>query len=255
MIADPWFYCLAIPALLFTGVSKGGLGAGAGILSVPLMSLAIPPTQAAAIMLPVLCAMDLIGLWGYRSAHDGRRLRFLLPAALIGIALGTFTFGWLSEAGIRLVIGGIAVLFVARHWIGLLRRDRIRDRPPPGRGVGVFWSAVSGYTSFVAHAGGPPLSVYLLPQRLDKTAFVATTVVFFAVVNAAKLGPYWALGQLVPGNLATSFILLPLAPLGMALGFWLHRRIDPVLFFRICHGLLLLTGAKLSWDGIRGLLA
>jgi uncharacterized membrane protein YfcA len=253
VIADPWFYCLAVPALLLTGVSKGGLGAGAGILSVPLMSLAIPPTQAAAIMLPVLCAMDLIGLWGYRAAHDGGRLRFLLPAALIGIVFGTVTFGWLSEAGIRLVIGGIAVMFVARHWIGTLRRGRIRERPP-GQGAGIFWSAVSGYTSFVAHAGGPPLSVYLLPQKLDKTVFVATTVVFFAVVNAAKLVPYWALGQLVPGNLATSFVLLPLAPLGMGLGFWLHRRIDPVLFFRICHFLLLLTGLKLAWDGARGLL-
>lgn len=255
MIADSWFYCLAIPALLLTGVSKGGLGAGAGILAVPLMSLAIPPTQAAAIMLPVLCAMDLIGLWGYRAAHDGRRLRFLLPAALIGIALGTVTFGWLSEAGIRLVIGGIAILFVVRHWIGTLQGRRVGDRPPPGRAAGIFWSAVSGYTSFVAHAGGPPLSVYLLPQRLDKTVFVATTVVFFAFVNAIKLGPYWALGQLVPGNLATSLVLLPLAPLGMALGFWLHRRIDPVLFFRICHALLLVTGIKLAWDGARGLLA
>lgn len=254
MIADPWFYCLAIPALLFTGISKGGLGAGAGILSVPLMSLAIPPTQAAGIMLPVLCVMDMIGLWSYRSAHDDSKLVVMLPAAVIGIALGTLTFGWLSEAGVRLVIGGIAIVFVLRHWVGLLRRDRHRDRPPPGPVAGSFWSAVSGYTSFVAHAGGPPLSVYLLPQKLDKTTFVATTVVFFAAVNFVKLGPYAWLGQLQPGNLLTSLVLLPLAPLGMGLGFWLHRRIDPVLFFRICHGLLLVTGVKLSWDGLAGLL-
>ncbi|BBK32219.1 hypothetical protein EDC65_1019 [Stella humosa] len=255
MIADPWFYCLAIPALLFVGVSKGGLGAGAGILSVPLLSLAIPPTQAAGIMLPVLCVMDLIGLWSYRASHDGAKLVFLLPAALIGIALGTITFGWLSEAGIRLVIGAIAVLFVLRHAAGMLGRDHARHRPPPGRPAGIFWSAMAGYTSFVAHAGGPPLSVYLLPQNLHKTVFVGTTVVFFAVVNYAKLAPYWWLGQLVPGNLATSLVLLPLAPIGMGLGFWLHRRIDPVMFFRICHGLLLVTGVKLVWDGLRGLAA
>jgi len=255
VIADPWFYCLAVAALLFTGVSKGGLGAGAGILSVPLMSLAIPPTQAAGIMLPVLCVMDLIGLWSYRGAQDGSKLAVLLPGALVGIGLGTLTFGWLSEAGIRLVIGGIAVVFVARHWLAVLRRDHVLGRAPPGPRAGLFWSAVSGYTSFVAHAGGPPLSVYLLPQKLDKTIFVATTVVFFAAVNFAKLGPYAWLGQLQPGNLATSLALLPLAPLGMGLGFWLHRRIDPVLFFRICHGLLLVTGVKLVWDGLAGLLA
>ncbi|MCC7276334.1 MAG: sulfite exporter TauE/SafE family protein, partial [Alphaproteobacteria bacterium] len=155
---------------------------------------------------------------------------------------------------VRVVIGSIAVVFVLRHWAGVLLKASGEGRAPGPRS-GAFWAAVSGYTSFVAHAGGPPLSVYLLPQRLDKTAFVATTVVFFAVVNYAKLVPYWALGQLATGNLATSAALLPLAPAGMALGFWLHRRIDQVLFFRICHGLLLATGAKLLWDGLRTLVS
>ncbi|MGE0718349.1 MAG: sulfite exporter TauE/SafE family protein [Alphaproteobacteria bacterium] len=252
MIADPWFYAVAVPALLLTGISKGGIGAGAGILSVPLMSLVIPPTQAAGIMLPLLCAMDLVGLWRYRAAHDRRRLTFLLPASIVGIALGTATFGLIPEAGVRVIIGAIAVVFVLRHWIGVLTKGRHEGRAPGPRS-GAFWAAMSGYTSFVAHAGGPPLSVYLLPQRLDKTTFVATTVVFFAVVNYAKLVPYWALGQLAVGNLATSLALMPLAPAGMALGFWLHRRIDALLFFRICHGLLLVTGGKLLFDGLRAL--
>ncbi|MCC7275939.1 MAG: sulfite exporter TauE/SafE family protein, partial [Alphaproteobacteria bacterium] len=141
MIADPWFYVLAVPALLLTGISKGGIGAGAGILSVPLMSLVIPPTQAAAIMLPVLCAMDLVGLWRYRTAHDRGRLMFLLPAALVGIGFGTLTFGWMPEGGVRVVIGSIAVVFVLRHWAGVLLKASGEGRAPGPRS-GAFWAAV-----------------------------------------------------------------------------------------------------------------
>ena len=254
MIDDPLFYVIAVPALLLTGISKGGLGAGAGMLSVPLMSIAISPTQAAAIMLPLLCAMDLVGLWGYRNAWDGRHLRMLVPASVVGIGFGALTFGWLPEAAVRVIIGLIAVGFVGMRWYAARRRSPSRRERIPGPVAGAIWGAMSGYTSFVAHAGGPPLSVYLLPQKLDKTAFVGTIVVFFAVVNYVKLAPYWALGQFDSANLRTSLVLLPLAPAGMALGFWLHRRIDPVLFFRICYGLLLVTGAKLLWDGIPDLL-
>jgi len=253
VIAEPLFYAVAVPAILLTGLSKGGFGAGAGILAVPMMALAIPPVQAAAVMLPVLCLMDAIGIWGYRQRFDRARLRVLLPAAVVGIAVGTLSFGLLSEAAIRLVIGLIAVAFVLDRWRGAAARAAGTGRPPPGPLAGGFWAAVSGYTSFVAHAGGPPLSVYLLPQRLDKSVFVGTTVVFFAVVNAAKVPPYWLLGQFTAENLATSLALAPLAPVGMALGFLVHRMIRPEVFFRICYTLVLLTGTKLVYDGLAGL--
>lgn len=246
VIAEPLFYALAVPAILVVGISKGGFGAGLGILAVPLMSLAVPPLQAAGIMLPLLCLMDLFGLYVYRRVWDRANMAVMLPAALVGIAIGTMSAGLLEERHIRLLIGVIAVAFVSDHWIGRRRR-----RAPKGRSVlkGGWWAAVSGFTSFLAHAGGPPLSVYLLPQRLDKTLFVGTTVVFFAVVNYAKLLPYAWLGQLGTDNLMTAVVLSPLAPLGMLLGVRLHRLISGGVFYEVCYAITFVAGLKLLYDG------
>ena len=250
MIVDPIFYALAVPAILIVGISKGGFGGGLGLLAVPMMSLAVAPPIAAAIMLPILCAMDLVGLWVYRRSWDRPNMARLIPAALLGIAIGTATFRYLDVNAVRLLIGTVAVGFTLEHWTRVWRRkDLAQPRRPSTTAVG-FWGSVTGFTSFVAHAGGPPLSILLLPQRLDKTVFVGTTVMFFAVVNYIKLIPYAWLGQLNATNLGTSAILLPLAPMGVFLGIWLHHRIDEALFYRICYVLLFLTGVKLLYDGL-----
>ena len=114
----------------------------------------------------------------------------------------------------------------------------------------MFWGAVSGFTSTLAHAGGPPFAIWMLPQKLDKTVLVATSVVFFLVVNYVKLVPYAFLGQLSPPNLATALMFSPLAPIGIALGVWLHKRITERVFYAISYGLLFATGVKLIWDAL-----
>ena len=249
------FYPVAIVAILLTGIAKGGFGAGSGGIAVPLMSIFIAPPEAAAIMLPILCAMDLFGVHAYRGLASRRHLAALLPGALAGIALGAFAFGTMPVNAIRLVIGGIAVVFALNRWFRLSERlaARLAASPaPPGRLAGAFWGAVSGFTSTLAHAGGPPFAVYLLPQKLDKTAFVATSVVFFLIVNYVKLVPYWFLGQINLGNLAASLLFAPLAPAGIWLGVWLHRRIPEAPFYRVAYALLFATGAKLIWDALAG---
>lgn len=246
MIEDPVFYALAVPALLLTGISKGGFGSGLGIVAVPMMALVIPVTQAAAVMLPILCLMDVFGVFGYRRAWDKVNMRIMMPGAVLGIGLGALTFDVLDEGWVRLLIGLIAVVFTTQRLLGLFPKDA---DPGPHVAKGVFWSAVSGFTSFVAHAGGPPLSVYLLPQRLDKTVFAGTTVLFFAFVNYVKLAPYAWLGQFSTANLTTALVLAPLAPVGIWAGMWLHSRIDATLFFRVCYVLLFFTGLKLLFDG------
>lgn len=251
MIDDPLFYALAIPALFLTGISKGGFGSGLGIVAVPMMSLAIPVTQAAAVMLPILCLMDVFGVLGYRRSWDRANMRIMAPGAVLGIGLGALTFGALDEGWVRLLIGLIAVVFTAQRLLGLFPKD---VDPGPNVAKGVFWSAMSGFTSFVAHAGGPPLSVYLLPQRLDKTVFAGTTVLFFAFVNYVKLAPYAWLGQFTSDNLATALVLAPIAPVGIWAGMWLHSRIDATLFFRVCYVLLFFTGVKLVYDGVAAVL-
>lgn len=248
LISDPLFYAAAIPAVILTGISKGGLGLAGG-LAVPIMALATSPMQAAAIMLPILCVMDLLGLYAYRKSWDRRNMKIILPAGILGIAIGWLTFRHMNEDWIRVLLGVIAVGFV----LNALRSPVIRPMQPSAR-KGWFWSAVSGFTSFVAHAGGPPLSVYLLPQRLDKALHVGTTIVFFAVINAVKLVPYFALGLFDTRNLSTSMTLAPIGAAGIGLGIWLRTRISTTWFFRLAYTLLFITGAKLLYDGARNLL-
>ena len=247
MLTDPWFYAVAVPALLLIGISKGGFGGGFGTVGVPMMALVIPPTQAAAILLPVLALMDLVGLYTYRGLWDREQMKILAPGAVVGIVLGALTFAITSEDAVRLIIGAIAVGFTLWRFVGVFRAPEQKAKPSWTKGS--FWSGVGGYTSFVAHAGGPPLNVYLLPQHLDKTQYVGTTVVFFALVNYVKLVPYGILGQFDVTNLATSAVLAPLAPVGVLMGVVLHRRISQELLFRVVYAGLLLTGVKLLWDG------
>ena len=253
MLSDPWFFAVAIPAVVLFGISKSGFGGAFGAISVPIMALVISPVQAAAILLPILCLMDLLGLWAYRGKWVRSELRILLPAALLGIGIGTALFEYMNADVIRLIIGAVALLFAVHYWNQGVSpgQEQARVLPPA---AGIISAGVAGFTSFVAHAGGPPLSMYLLRRSLDKTQFVATTVVFFAVVNYTKLLPYAWLGQLSTDNLTASLLLAPFAPLGIAIGMWLHKRISERLFFRAACVFLLAVALKLIGDGIRGLL-
>lgn len=250
MIDIPLFYLVAIPAVLIVGISKGGFGGGLGLLAVPMMSFVISPIQAAAIMLPILCLMDIFGVLRFRRFADWSHLSILLPAALFGILLGTFSFHYLNEAQIKLMIGAVAMAFVLNHV-----RGKGKDEAKP-RSVwrGGFWGIIGGFTSFGVHAGGAPLNIYLLPLKLDKSAFVGTTVIFFTAVNYIKLVPYFWLGQFTTDTLMTALVLAPLAPLGVYIGSFLHHRVDERWFYKFCYGLLALAGIKLLFDGISGLI-
>ena len=249
MITDPTFYILAAIAVIIVGLSKSGFGSGIGVLGVPLMALVIPPAQAAAIMLPLLCVMDIFNVFHYRSRFDRTNLIILIPAALVGILLGTFTFRYLTDDHIRILLGVISILFVVNFFVG---RRNGGKKTGPDRVKGSIWGAIAGFTSFGVHAGGPPVNIYLLPQKLDKTIFVGTTVIFFTIVNYVKLIPYAYLGQLSGDNLLTSLILAPLVPLGFWIGIKLHDRVNETLFYNLAYFFLLITGAKLLYEGLKG---
>ncbi len=247
------FYPIAVLAILLSGISKGGFGAGAGGLSVPLMSIVIAPPEAAGIMLPILCAMDVFGVHAYRGRWSVEQLRILLPGSMLGVALGGLAFGMLSVNMIRLLVGLIAVLFTLNKWLSLTdhlaRMLAVRQRPP-GKAFGVICGFFSGLTSTLAHSGGPPFAVYIYSLKLDKTLIVATSVAFFGAGNYAKLIPYYFLGQLNTSNLSTSLLFAPLAPLGVWLGIWLHKRISESAFFRVSYVLLFISGVKLIFDAV-----
>jgi uncharacterized membrane protein YfcA len=252
LITDPIFYLAAIPAVLIYGIAKGGFAGGLGIVAVPLMALVVSPLQAAAILLPILCVMDLVALWVYRGRWVLSELKLIIPASLLGIVAGTMLFGSMSPDVVRLLLGTIAIAFTLHYW-WQSRHQRPEPQSLFGPGIGIAAAATSGFTSFIAHAGGPPLSMYLLRRGLDRTTFVATTAVFFAVVNYVKLVPYSWLGQLDHSNLVTALVLAPLAPIGILLGKWLHDRVSDRFFFRFAYATLFLVGSKLLWDGIAAL--
>ena len=240
LIADPWFYAVAIPAVLLFGISKGGFGGGLGTAAVPLMALVISPLQAAAILLPILCVMDIVALWKFRGKWVGPELRVLVPASLLGILVGTLLFEYMSASIVRLIVGVVAITFTLHFWINKQRANS-SGLPDYPRSYGVLGGTVAGFTSFVAHSGGPPISMYLLRRPLNRTDFAGTSVVFFAVVNYVKLVPYSWLGQFDYDNLATSAVLVILAPVGVLIGAWLHKRITDKFFFAfvyVCYLLL-----------------
>lgn len=252
MITDPWFYAVAIPAVLLFGISKGGFGGGLGTAAVPLMALVISPVQAAAILLPILCVMDIVALWKFRGKWVWPELTILLPASLLGILIGTLLFEYMSAAVVRLIVGFVAITFTLHFWINK-KRSRNSELADYPRSFGLLGGSVAGFTSFVAHSGGPPISMYLLRRPLDRTDFAATSIVFFAVVNYAKLLPYGWLGQLSTDNLATSAALVILAPIGVLIGAWLHSRVSDKFFFALVYGLLFTVGIKLVYDGVSAL--
>ncbi|MGD9783405.1 MAG: sulfite exporter TauE/SafE family protein [Hyphomicrobiaceae bacterium] len=251
MITDPSFYAVAIPAILLTGLAKGGFLGAAGGLAVPLMSLVISPVQAAGIMLPILNTMDVTGLIAYRRDFHWANLKILLPAALAGIAIGWATAAYVTEAHVRLIVGLIGLAFTLRYWLGGRHSAEVTR---PDRLKGSFWGMVAGFTSFVSHTGAPPFNIYMLPQKLPNAVLAATAVAFFTTVNLVKLLPYWWLGQFNAQNLTTSLVLLPLAPLAMMAGVWLTRRVPQEPFYRIAYASLLLISAKLVYDGLAALL-
>ena len=249
LIAEPAFWALAIPAVALAGISKGGLGGGgAGSIATPLIALAIPPPVAAAIMLPLLCIMDLAGIKAYFGRWDRHLMRLLVAAGVIGCLAGAAAFRHLNDNWIRVLIGAIAVGYVAYS----LHPRKTLMRKPSDR-AGWFWGALAGFCSFTTHAGSPPLLVYLLPQRLDKVTFAATTLMFFAAMNYVKILPYVWLGLFDLRNITTSAALVPVGIAGIYFGIWLQKRIDARWFYRVIHLLLLITGLKLLYDGITGL--
>jgi uncharacterized membrane protein YfcA len=246
IITDPFFYAVAIPAVLLMGISKSGFGVGFGSMAVPLMALAVSVPQAAAILMPILLLIDMLGLAVFRRSFDRELLKFMLPLGLLGTLIGTLLFKVLDAHVVAGIVGGCTLLFLAQR---LLFPPKA-DSPPPPRWVGGLLTVASGFTSFVAHAGSPPISAYVIPLRLSPLKFAATMAIFFTAINLAKWIPYAWLGLFGGNTLMTSLVLLPVAPLGVWLGLRLAKRISPVLFYRLVYLGMFLTGSKLLWDGL-----
>ncbi len=243
------FFATAIPAVLFAGISKGGFGSGAAFVSTILLVLVVSPGDALAVMLPLLMLMDVTALRPYWKKWDGPAARWLIWGAVPGVAIGAAVFTVAPSDIIALLIGIVALSFVAfqmarsAEWLAL-------DGLPHGGGAGLFWGSVAGFTSFISHAGGPPAAVYLLSRGIGKECYQATTVISFWAINLMKFVLYAVLGTFTATSFAADLLLAPFAIGGVWLGVVLHRRIPERLFFGLTYLFLVLAGGRLVWTAL-----
>lgn len=243
------FWCLGIASAFLVGMGKGGLPV-VGMLAVPVLSLVISPVTAAGLLLPVYVVSDMFGLYAYRHEFNLRVLAILLPGAVVGIGIGWATATIVPEPAVTLAVGLIGVVFALNL---LFRANNNAKARPADVPRGLFWGVLTGFTSFVSHSGGPPYQVYTLPLKMTKTVFAGTSTIAFAVINVAKLVPYWALGQFSAENLHVAVLLMPVAAVAVFTGVRLVRVLPEVLFFKLVTWALLLVSVKLIWDGVHGM--
>src|SRR5580765_8270651 len=220
---------VAVIGVCLLGVSKGGF-LGLGVMALPLMSLFVPPLQAAAIILPTAVAQDFLTLWVYRREWSAWNLKIMLPSMFAGMFLAWLMAASLSAAHIRLAIGLIAALFVLRH-----RPARRFERctPKPSVAPGIVFGTIGGVTTMLANAGGPAGQIHLLPQKLEKLPYIGTVSILFAASNLVKIPGFATLGFLTRDNLLIGLTLVPIAILSNYAGIWMVRRVSSGMFFRI----------------------
>lgn len=244
------FWVAAVVAAALVGMGKGGIPI-VGILSVPVLALVMNPVAAAGMLLPVYVVSDMFGLYAYRHAFDRRVLAIVVPAAIFGVGVGWATASIVPEAAVTLLVGVIGVAFA----LNLILRKPVLAEPKRAEvAPGLVWGTIAGFTSFVSHAGGPPYQIYTLPLGMSKAVFAGTSTIAFAIVNAVKLIPYYALGQLGLENLKLAAILSVPAVVAVFAGVSLVKWMPERLFFRLVAWALLLISLKLIWDGAKGLI-
>ncbi|MBS0248240.1 MAG: sulfite exporter TauE/SafE family protein [Proteobacteria bacterium] len=247
IITDPLFYALAIPAVIALGLSKGGF-AGMGQMATPMLALIMPPLEAAAIMLPIMIIQDANAVWVYRKDWNGRIVAIFVSGSVAGIGIAWWLASYISDDAVRIFIGGFTIAFVIYSFIGMLRVPR--EPSAPGIPSGMFWGAMSGFTSTICQAGSPPYQMYALRLRLPKMNFVGTTAVVFALINWIKVIPYFALGNFSTKSLGTSLVLLPLALLSNWFGFWLVKVTPQERFYKIMLIVMLVLSIELTREGV-----
>ncbi|MEP5757996.1 MAG: sulfite exporter TauE/SafE family protein [Litoreibacter sp.] len=246
---DVTFYALAIPAAFIAGVAKGGFGGGAAFVATAILALVIPPVTALGIMLPLLMIVDAATLRPFWKQWDTRSSVALMVGGLPGIIIGWLLYKATNADVLRILIGLISLGFVAFQLTRSTGLLNIKNRLFSWK-FGISAGVIAGFTSFVSHAGGPPAAMFLLSQGMGKTAYHATTVFAFWVINAMKAVPYAFLGVFTYETMIADLIMAPAALIGAAFGVYAHHVVPERAFFALTYVLLVGTGTKLIFDGL-----
>jgi uncharacterized protein len=248
MSHDVLFWILAGLATFVVGASKGGVP-GVGILSVPILSQVIAPSTAAGLLLPLYVISDFYGLWLYRKSYDLWNIQIIVGASLIGIGIGWATAQYNNDNLVKLIVGLIGIWYS----IDIYVRSRSKAEVPARAADvprGIFWGSIVGFTSFVAHAGGIPFQMYVLPQKFDKMTYAGTSTIAFTIINALKLPPYWMMGQMNIASVEKCVYLIPVALFGAWAGFRLTKILRQDVFFKAVEIALILVSLKLIYDAL-----
>jgi len=250
LLADPLTLLVLAIAVVLLGLAKGGLS-GVGALATPLVALVLPPTIAAALLLPILIVQDVVSVWSFRKTWDGWVIAWMLPGAAVGIAAGYAYAERVDEAKLMAALGAITLAFgLYRLWVE--RGGRVVAASTSPGWVGSLFGVATGYTSQIAHAGGPPFQMWVTPRRLPHLDFVGTSSILFAAINWMKVPAYIALGAFPHEVLVAAGLLMPLAIVSSLLTVRWLKRIDGARFYVLIYLLMVLLGAKLVWDGLAG---
>ncbi len=239
------FFVSVVPAIILYGIAKSGLGGSISLISIPLMTLVMPLSQALAIILPILIFSDIIAVYRFRKEFDLSTLKIMVPFSAVGIIIGSYSFSYFSEDLLKLIVGIMGFIFSGHYFI--FKKKKII---PSKKNLfkGAICSTVAGFTSFCVHAGGTPTSLYLLPLRLKKEIYVGTRIIFFSFVNLFKLPLYVHLSMVNLKTISQSLMLIPLAVVGIFIGYRILKIIEENLFYSIIYALIFLTSTKLIYD-------
>ncbi len=239
------FFIAVVPAIILFGIAKSGLGGSIALISIPLMTIAMPLTEALGIILPILIFSDFIATYKYRKEFDLGTLKLIVPFAALGIVVGSFTFSYFSEDLLKFIIGLMGFLFAGHYFLFKKNKEAKSEKNLIKGGI---CSTIAGFTSFCVHAGGTPTSIYLLPLRMRKEIYVGTRIIFFTFVNLIKLPLYINLSMTNLETFKQSVILFPVALLGILIGYKLLKIIEEKLFYNILYALIFVTSTKLLYD-------
>lgn len=247
LLSDPLTLALAVIAVVILGLAKGGFS-GLGALATPLLALSLPPVTAAAVLLPVLMVQDVVSVWS-RKTWDGWIVGWMLPGAVAGIALAAGLAAAVPEERLLVVLGIITLVFgLYRLWIE--RGGRIVAASSSPGWVGTLFGVAMGFTSQIAHAGGPPFQMWVTPRRLPHEVFVGTSSLTFAAVNWMKVPSYVLLGSFDRQVLEAAALLFPLAIIATLVGVWLVRRMGTARFYTLIYLLMVALGLRLIFQGL-----
>lgn len=245
LLSDPVILLACVVGVLLVGMAKGGFS-GLGALGTPVVALALPPSTAAAILLPILIVQDVVSVWAFRHTWDKWIVGWMLPGAIVGIGIGWAMAASIDEKALMGVLGTITLVFgVYRLWIE--RGGRVAAASTSPGWVGALFGMATGFTSQVAHAGGPPFQMWVTPRKLPHLSYAGTNSILFAAINWFKVPSYLALGAFTHDVVVAAALLVPLAIGTTILSVRLVKVLQPERFYTIIYLLMVMLGARLIY--------